>query len=286
MKTVKVFVDTSADMPMDMAQKYNIDIINFLCTFGETSYTAGEELSNDEFYKMLEETDEIPKTSQTPPAVMYDKLLDAARNNDTVVYFTISSKASGQYNNAVMNAELIKEELPNADVRIIDTLTFSAYISETAFKFCELIESGVGVDEALEESKKVLSYYETYLFVDSLKYLQKGGRITKTAAIVGELLDIKPVLGIRNGLIEPLDKLRGKKKVIKKLIDLIEEDQTFDADNKEFIIVDSNEEFAKEAEELLKERFGIEKLVRNYKFGPIVGTHTGANTLAILFKRK
>lgn len=286
MKNIKVFVDTAADLPQEMAQKHNIGIINFLFTFGDTSYTAGEEISNEQFYKMLAETDEIPKTSQTPPAIMYETLSNAAKEYDTVVFFTISSKASGQFGNAKMNAEIIMEENPDADIRIIDTMSFSAYIGEIAIKFCELIEAGQDIDSALAEAMKMLSHYEVYLLVDSLKYLEKGGRIKKTTAIVGELLDIKPVLTIRDGLIEPLDKLRGKKKVIKKLVELIGENPEYDDVAKEFIIVESNKDFAKEAEERLEEEFGNCNIVRRYEFGPIVGTHTGANTLAILFKRK
>ena len=260
-------------------------IINFLCTFGEKSYVAGEELSNKEFYEKLSESDELPKTSQTPPAVMYDKLSDAAKEYDSVVFFTISQNASGEYNNARMNAEMIKEENPDCDIRIVDTMTFSAYISETAIKFRELLESGMDIDEALDGALKMLSYYEVYILVDSLKFLEKGGRIKKTAAIVGELLEIKPVLSIRDGLIEPIEKIRGKKKMIKKLVELISESPDFDAENKEFIIVESNKDYGDEAERLIGEEFEDAKINRRYEFGPIIGTHIGNNALAILFKK-
>lgn len=286
MKKVKIFVDTSADISKEMAKKYDIDIINFLCTFGETSYIAGEELSNAEFYEKLLSSDEIPKTSQTPPAVMYEKLAEAAKEYDSVVYFTISKNASGQYNNARMNAEIIREENPDCDLRIIDTMTFSAYIGETAIKFRELLNDGVEIDDALNEALKMLSRYEVYILVDSLKFLEKGGRIKKTAAIVGELLEIKPVLSIRDGLIEPVEKIRGKKKMIKKLVELISEGPEFDEENKEFIIVESNKEYGDEAAELIQEEFDGAKLIRRYEFGPIVGAHIGNNALAILFRKK
>ena len=285
MAKVKIFVDTSADISEEIAKKYDIDIINFLCVFGDKAYVSGEELSNKEFYEKLLASDELPKTSQTSPAVMYEKLSEAAKSYDSVVFFTISKNASGEYNNAKMNADIIKEENPDCDIRIIDTLSFSAYIGETAIKFRELLNDGKDIDEALSEALKMLKYYEVYILVDSLKFLEKGGRIKKTAAIVGELLEIKPVLSIRDGLIEPVEKIRGKKKMIRKLVDLISESPDFDADNKEFIIVDSNKEYGDEAEELIYEEFDGAKLVRRYEFGPIVGTHIGHNALEILFKR-
>ena len=260
-------------------------MINFLSVFGEKAYVAGEELSNEEFYKLLLSSSELPKTSQTSPAVMYEKLSGAAKENDAVVFFTISKNASGEYNNAEMNAEIIREENPDCDIRIIDTMTFSAYISETAIRLRELLNEGKNLDEAIDGALLMLSEYDVYILVDTLKFLEKGGRIKKTAAIVGELLDIKPVLGIRDGLIEPVEKIRGKKKMFKKLIDLISENPEFDSEAREFIIVESNKDYGDEAEELLKEKFDGAKIVRRYEFGPIIGTHIGNNALAILFKK-
>lgn len=286
MKNVKIFVDTSADIPAAAAKEYDIDVINFLCLFGEQSYVAGEELSNSEFYEKLLSSDKLPTTSQTPPAVMHDKLAEAAKKYDAVVYYTISSKASGQYNNARMNAEMIMEENPSADIRIIDSMSFSVYISEAAIYLRQLLRSGMELDAAIEKSKTVFDAYEVYILVDSLKFLEKGGRITKTAAIVGGLLDIKPVLSIRNGLIEPLDKLRGKKKVFNKLIELIKENPEFDDEKREFLVIDSNPEYGDKMTELLKEEFEIDDVKRRYEFGPIVGTHIGNGALAVLFRKK
>lgn len=286
MKKVKIFVDTGADMSEQLRKEYDIDIINYLCVFDETTYVAGEELSNAEFYERLEASEKLPTTSQTPPAVVYETLLTAAKENDSVVYLTLSSKASGQYGNAKMNAEIIKEENPGTDIRIVDSMSFSVYISEVAIRLRALLNEGAELDAAIEDALKVTDRYETYLLVDTLKYLEKGGRITKTAAIVGGLLDIKPVLTIRNGLIEPLEKIRGKKKIFNKLIDLIRENPEFDNEAKEFFVIDSSREYGDKLEEMLKEEFDIDCIARRYEFGPIVGTHTGGGAVAVLFKKK
>lgn len=286
MKNVKIFVDTAADMPEELRKEYDIDIINFLSVFDGVSYVAGEELSNEDFFKKLEESDKIPTTSQTPPAVMYETLLNASKDADTVVYFTISSKASGQYGNAKMNAELVLEENPEADIRIVDSMNFSVYISEAAIRFRTLLNEGMDIDEAIKKSLEVNDEYEAYLLVDTLKYLEKGGRITKTAAIVGGILDIKPVLSIRNGLVEPIDKVRGKKKLQNKLIELMLENPEFDEDAKEFFVIDSDKASGDKLEEALCEEFDIPRVKRRYSFGPIVGTHTGSGAFAVAFKKK
>lgn len=286
MSKVKIFVDTGADMSEELRKEYDIDIINYLSVFGDTTYIAGVELSNAEFYEKLEASEKLPTTSQTPPGVMYDALLDAAKEYDSVVYFTLSSKASGQYGNAKMNAEMIMKENPDFDIRIVDSMSFSVYIAEMAIRLRTLLNGGMELEEAINKALEFNKNYEVYLLVDTLKYLEKGGRITKTTAIVGGLLDIKPVLTIREGLIEPLDKIRGKKKIFNKLVDLIRENPDFDDRAKEFYIVDSNTEYGDKLEEVLKEEFGIEKVVRRYEFGPIVGTHTGSGAVAVLFKKK
>lgn len=286
MSKVKIFVDTGADMSEELRKEYDIDIINYLSVFGDTTYVAGEELSNAEFYEKLEASEKLPTTSQTPPGVMYDALLSAAKENDSVVYITLSSKASGQYGNAKMNAELIMGENPDFDIKIVDSMSFSVFIGEIAVRLRTFLRDGMELDAAINEALKFNKNHEVYLLVDTLKYLEKGGRITKTTAIVGGLLDIKPVLTIRDGLIEPLDKIRGKKKIYNKLIDLIRENPDFDDEAKEFYIIDSNTEYGDKLEEVLKEEFGIEKPVRRYEFGPIVGTHTGSGAVAVIFKKK
>lgn len=285
MAKIKIFVDTSADMPETLAAEKNIGILRFMSVFGEESYVTGTELSNSAFYEKLSTFGDIPKTSQTPYADMYDALSAAASENDTVIYFTISSKGSGQYNTARMIAEEIREETPDSDIRIVDTMSFSAYISMGALYACDLRDRGCTPDEIIEETLEYMKTWEVYILVDSLKYLEKGGRITKTSAIVGTLLDIKPVLTIRNGLIEPLEKIRGKKKVFKKLMDLIRDNPRFDATRKEFLIVQSNTEYADTARALIADEFGAVP-VREFEFGPVVGTHIGPGTLAVLFRLK
>lgn len=286
MKNVKIFVDTAADMTDSLRKEFDIDIINFLSVFGDKSYVAGEELSNEEFFKKLKESEKIPTTSQTPPAVMYETLSKAAKEADSVVYFTISSKASGQFGNAKMNAEMIMEENPDADIRIVDSMNFSVYIAEAAIRLRTLLNDGVNLDEAIPKALEVNNEYEAYLLVDTLKYLEKGGRITKTAAIVGGLLDIKPVLSVRNGLIEPIEKLRGKKKLQQKLVELMRENPDFDEEAKEFFVIDSDKENGDKLAEVLCEEFGIDDVKRRYSFGPIVGTHTGSGAFAVAFKKK
>lgn len=286
MSKVKIFVDTGADMPEALRKEYDIDIIHYNVVFGDTSYVAGIELTNEQFYERMLASEKLPTTSQTSPGALYDALSDAAKACDTIVYFALSSKASGQYNNARMNAEQVMEENPGVTIKIVDTMSFSIYISETAILLRKYLNDGMELDAAIEKSLEFVKTHEAYVLVDTLKFLEKGGRITKTTAIVGSLLDIKPVLTVKDGLIEPYERIRGKKKIYNKLIDIVRENPKFDDEAKEFYVIDSCSEYGDKLEEVIKEEFEIDSICRRYEFGPIIGTHTGNGAVAILFKIK
>ena len=286
MADIKIFVDTSADMPEEIRKKYDIGIIRFLTLFGEKSYVSGVDITNEEFYEKIKNEGIMPTTSQTPYADMFDILKSESEKHDTVIYFTISSKGSGQNHTAHMVADEIKEENPDSDIRIVDSMTYSVYIASAAVYAAQLRDEGKNADEIINGFFEYIKTCEVYLIVGDLKYLQKGGRITKTAAIVGNLLDIKPVLTIRNGLIEPLDKIRGSKKLIKKIIALMKDNPNFDEDKNEFIVIDSDKEIGNSMIEALRDEFGDINITMYSEFGPIVGTHTGPGCLALLFKIK
>lgn len=287
MTDLKIIVDTSSDIPKELLSEYNIGMINFLTVFGDESYVAGVEITNEEFYKRLSQGNIMPTTAQTPYLDMYDYLLKESLEHKTVVYFTISSKGSGQNHTAQMIADEIKEkDNPNADIRIVDTMSYSVYIAATAVYAAKLAKEDVEVDEILKKCDEYIKSWDVYLLVDSLKYLERGGRIKKTAAVVGTLLDIKPVLSLRDGLIEAVDKLRGKKKVMKKLVELVKNNPGFDAERKEFMIVHSDAEAGNALAETLKEEFGDITITMFSEFGPIVGTHTGPGCYAVLFRKK
>ena len=286
MTDVKIVVDNSADMPPELAEKYDIGIVNFLSIFGEETFISGVNMTNQEFFDKLEVFDGFPKTSQTPYAELYDYFLKEARAHKTVIYFTISAKASGQNNTMHLVRDEILEEYPEADIRIVDSEKFSLYIANAAVNACEAAKADKSVDEIIENFKKDVKAFRCYLLVDTLKYLEKGGRVSKTTAFVGNLLDIKPILTIEHGLVESMDKLRGKKKLIDKLIDKIKDDPDFDSENPEFLVVQSDETTGQKVCEKLNDEFG-EGCIRMYsEFGPIVGTHVGRNAFAIICKIK
>lgn len=284
MADIKIIVDSGSDIPQDIADKYNIGVISFLSIFGTEQYVQRTEITNEQFFDKLEEYDGIPTTSQTPFSDMLDYFKQQCEEHESVIYFALSSAASGQYQTANLVKSEIEEENPNADFHIVDTQKFSLYIAQTAVHAAQMAKDGKSVDEIITECEKYIKTWRCYLLVDTLKYLEKGGRLSKAAAFVGTMLDIKPILTIEHGLVESLDKLRGKKKLLDKLIAKIQDDSDFDAENPKFLIVQSDEDKGQEVCEKLRDEYGEDCIEMYGEFGPLIGTHVGRGAIAILVK--
>ncbi len=284
MADIKIIVDSGSDIPQDIADKYNIGVISFLSIFGTEQYVQRTEITNEQFFDKLEEYDGIPTTSQTPFGDMFDYFKQQCEEHESVIYFALSSAASGQYQTANLVKSEIEEENPNADFRIVDSQKFSLYIAQTAVHAAQMAKDGKSVDEIITECEKYIKTWRCYLLVDTLKYLEKGGRLSKAAAFVGTMLDIKPILTIEHGLVESLDKLRGKKKLLDKLIAKIQDDSDFDAENPKFLIVQSDEDKGQEVCEKLRDEYGEDCIEMYGEFGPLIGTHVGRGAIAILVK--
>ncbi len=284
MADIRIIVDTGSDIPEDIAKKYNIGVISFLTLFGEEQFVQRVDITNEEFFDRLETFDGFPTSSQTPYGDMYDFFAKECREHDCVIYFALSSAASGQYQTANLVKNEILEENPDAKFYIVDSYKFSLYIAQTAVHAAQLAAEGKSPEEIIEDCEKYIKTWRCYLLVDTLEYLKKGGRLSKSAAFVGTLLDIKPVLTIENGLVENLDKLRGKKKLLEKLLEMIRDDPDFDEENPKFMIVQSDDEKGRKACEMLREEYGDDCIEMYGEFGPLIGTHVGRGAIAIIPK--
>lgn len=285
MADIKIMVDSSADMTKELREECGIGLIPLLSLFGEKSYVIGEELSNDEFYKMLNESGIYPKTSQTPYATMYDILLKESREHDTVIYFTLSSQASGQNHSAqLVRDDIVENDNPDANIIIVDTKSFSGLIADSAMLASKMAAEGKEADEIIKACEKRISKWHPLLLVSDLTFLEKGGRMRKTTAVLGSLLDVKPVLTIVDGLIEKETTLRGKKKLAKKLCDMAREYEGFDESAAEFIIMHSDADAAAELEEVIRDEFDTSNGIYVGEFGPLIGTNTGNGAFAIVFR--
>lgn len=286
MTDVKIMVDTASDAPQEILEKYNIGMLDMISVFGETSYVMGKDITDEEFFEKIQECEKLPTTAQTPYAEMYDVLLKEVKEHKSVIYFTISSKGSGQHQTARLVAEDIKEDYPEGDLHIVDTQTFSLFITCGAVYAAKLAEQDKSVDEIIKETMDYIAKWHVRFLVGSLHYLEKGGRINNTTATVGTLLDLRPVLHVHDGLIEQFDKIRGKKKIVDKLIDIVDDIPGLDTENPQFMVIQYNKERGDETVEKLKEKYGDDCILAYTGFKAAVGTHIGPGSFAIFAKTK
>ena len=283
MAKIQIVTDAGADLTKEEMQKYNVDVLPIKIIAKDKEYLSGVNMFSDEFYELLKNCDEIPHTSQPSTAEIYDLLVKHIKEGKEVLALTISSKASGLNNNMHLAKNMILEEYPDAVIEIFDTMHLSYTYGWPVLIAAELAEEGKESPEILEAVKKHIEEHDVYFIPQSLTYLEKGGRINKASLVFGNVLDIVPVLTLKDGLVESIGKLRGRKKLAKKLFQYLC-DNAPDQSGNELLIINGNMDTeCDELEELLKEKYGDIK-IRYAKVGATIATHIGP-VFAIYFKK-
>ncbi|WP_223066480.1 DegV family protein [Paenibacillus caui] len=278
-----IVTDSTADVPKQIVDAYGIHVIPMVLRFGEESYREGIDMTVAGFYERLGHTKELPTTSQTSPSQyleVYRELLGKYPGSP-IISFHISSGMSGTYQSALLGKEMLEEELNHEiDVHVIDSKCASYGFGLQVTAAARMASEGAPLEEILAEIERLRKERRLYFMVDTLEYLQKGGRIGRATALVGTLLNIKPILSVgEDGVIYSVDKARGRKKAILRIMELFEKDFG-DARDVSVAIADSvNPEVAEEVLAELSGRFTLHEVVRT-NIGAVVGSHVGTGTVA------
>ncbi|WP_313756626.1 DegV family protein [Tissierella sp.] len=274
MSKIKIITDSTAYITKEYAERENITIVPLNYVFGEETGKDPFPGEFDEFYNKLQNTKLFPSTSQ--PAV--GEFLDAfnkafSEGYDEIIAILLSSKLSGTFNSAM----LAKDMLEYKKITIIDSLT-----TVSNMKF--LVEDAVEMAKKGKTSGDIETYLNTkktniniYLTTDTLEYLRRGGRLSTVQATLGNLLNIKPIIELKDGELKLLEKLRGKNKVISAIIDRIPSNV-----NKIGICHVLNKEDAEKVKDLLKEKFPNAIIIID-ELGPVIGSHLGPKGIGVCF---
>lgn len=223
--SVKILVDSACDILPEYARKLDIHLIPLKTIFGEEEFLDGVTMSHEEFFEKLVETDEFPRTSQIPPFEYQENFEKAAENGDDVVCITLSSKISGCYQSACIAAAET-----DGKVVVVDSENASLgqrILVERAVELRSEGRSAREIADALDCEKKDI---RLIALLDTLEYLKKGGRISTTAAAVGSMLSIKPVIALSDGEVKVLGKARGSKNGNNLLTELLKREGPVDFD--------------------------------------------------------
>ncbi len=215
---VKIVGDTTSCIAPDDAREMGIDFIPQIIQFGDQeSYRDDYEIDGPTFVTKLQAASTLPKTSAPPPALYTPIFEQYSSQGDTVLVICPSAKLSG----TVRSAEVAAMDFPNADIRVIDTKCVASSLGSIVVSANEWAKQGVDADTIISRVQEMAVRARTMFLVDTLEYLQKGGRIGKAQALVGSLLQVKPILALKDGLIESVESQRTKRRATARLCELV-----------------------------------------------------------------
>ncbi|WP_343343816.1 DegV family protein [Terrisporobacter petrolearius] len=281
MSDLKIICDSLADVPKNLVKLYDIEVIPLTIIINDIEYKDGENLTNEEFYKLIKEYDEIPKTSQATYIQfkeIFKKYLDQGKK---ILYISGSSKVTGTYQSAMIT----KNDL-QGEIHIFDSLNLSYGCGAQVITACEMNEEGKSIEDIIKKLEEIRDNILVLFAVDNLDYLKKGGRLSASKAAIGSMLSIKPILQMQDGFIVNIDQARGHKKVISKLISITKEHFKNNIEHKRIGIAhgDNEVEFEK-LKEAINSELNFTKMTET-KIGPSIGSHTGAGTIGLCMWNK
>lgn len=280
---IKLFSDMGADIPVEIAKKYKIQIFNMMVTDGENEYTLNSDIDKYKLFENMAKGIDY-KTSQVSYKEFYDVFKSEILDENEIIYISLSSGLSGTFNTANMVKNDLLDEFPNAKIHIIDSLGASFGYGALTIKVAKMLEN----EESLEEILKYIDFYKNhinYIFtVDDLTYLYRGGRLNKAKFILGNLLNICPILDIskETGKLNFFDKVRGHKAFKKKIIDIVKKKS--DCLDKQTIVILQGDfmDKANELKELLTKEFNNSDIIIT-GVDAVIGCHTGPSILAMVY---
>ena len=276
---IKVITDSTSDLPSEVAQRAGITVVPLSIHFGTETYQDSVDISHDEFYQRLVSSPRLPTTSQPSVGDFVEVYQRFAQESEGIISIHISSRISGTYNSAIQAREEAKSDCP---IEVIDTLQASMGLGMIALAVAEAVQEGADLAQAKEVADSAIPRAHYYGLVDTLDYLEKGGRIGKAQALVGSLLRIKPLLTIRDGEAHPLARARTRAKGIDRLCELSEELAPLE----DLCVLHSTT--PDEAESLAQRLKHLvpHKEVIMARTGPVVGTYLGPGMLGIALRHR
>jgi DegV family protein with EDD domain len=281
---MKIYADSASDLPKSFYEQNNVTIIPLRVQLKGQEHDDVVGVDIQEVYDVIR-SGEMLKTSQVSPERFLKEFTALGQSGEEGIYIAFSSQLSGTYSTAVMMAEQAKEKYPDLKLSIIDSKCASMGYGLLVKEAVRLREEGDTVDQITEKIRFNAEHMEHLFTVGDLDYLARGGRLSKASAFIGGLLSIKPVLDVEDGKLVPIEKYRGRKKVFKRIIELMAE--RGDSLSEQVIAITHSDdlEAAEEMKALIIQNFHP-KAVEIHLIGSVIAAHTGTGTIAVFFLNK
>lgn len=281
---MRLFADSASDLPKSFYELHNVVLAPLRVHIDDQEYEDVIGIDSNEVYAAIR-AGKQPKTSQASPELFLRLFEELAKSGEEGLYIAFSSELSGTYSTAVMMREQLLETYPELKLTIIDSKCASLGYGLLVKEAVRLRDEGLDLSLVEEKIRFTAKHMEHLFTVEDLDYMARGGRVSKASAFIGGLLNIKPLLHVEDGKLVPIEKIRGRKKVIKRMIEVMgERGETLTAQT--IAISHSDDEAtALELKQLIEEQFHP-KSIEIHRIGSTIGAHVGPGTLALFFLNK
>ncbi|PIC75475.1 fatty acid-binding protein DegV [Sporosarcina sp. P19] len=278
---MKIFADSACDLPLDFFKENEVELFPLSVLLDGKEYEDIVEINSKEVFDAIRQGQQ-PKTSQASPDQMMTTWNDLAASGEDGIYIAFSSQLSGTYQTAVMTSDQVKEDNPSMNLAVIDTHCASLGYGLLVKEAVRLRNEGIGMREIEQEIRTMATHMEHLFTVEDLDYLAKGGRVSKASAFFGGLLNIKPLLHVEDGKLVPIEKHRGRKKVLRRMIEMMEERGSNLQEQTIAISHGDDLTTAIEFQEMIQEVIQP-KAIEIHQIGSVIGSHAGPGTIALFF---
>ena len=274
--TIRLVTDSTADIPKDQAAADGIIVVPLTVFFGEEAYLDGIDLDNEGFYKKLQESKDLPRTSQPSPSAFqeaYKKLIDEGA--DAIISVHLSSRLSGTYQSACTARDTLPDSVRKIPIEIIDSKNISIAMSRSVMRAAQEAKEGLSLEEIKAHIFDELSRTRILCVLDTLEYVKRGGRIGGASAFLGYILSVKPIIALKDGEVIPIERPRTRNKAYARVAELLSEMGPIE----HVSIGESSGGVAEQLAQYVRTVYTGD--LPMYKLGATLGTHTGPGTAAI-----
>lgn len=278
---IRIITDSTSDISIKQANQMNISIVPLKVIFEDKEYKEGVDISIDGFYEKLVKAERLPTTSQPSPDDFLEYFNKGKAAGDSMIVLLISAKLSGTYQSAMIAKEMANYE----DIYIIDSATTASALRILVEQALKLRDEEMKVNEIVSRLMDLKERLMLFAMVDTLEFLHKGGRLSKSSTILGTLLKFKPVISVKDGVLVVVGKERGTNKAIGRIIEAIEENGEIDRNYPVYLGYTAQDDQCRLLRDKLKENYKLGGM-NMYPVGCVVGTHAGPGACVITYVKK
>lgn len=272
--TVRIVTDSTCDLPPEMAAANGITVVPLTVFFGEEAFLDGVEITGDEFYERQRASKDLPRTSQPSVELFQEAYSEVGQDGSEIVSIHLSSKLSGTMNAAQVAREVLKHDM---HIDLIDSYNVSLGLGLIVLEAARAANAGASLPEVVATARRAMDRTSVHVLVDTLEYLQKGGRIGRARSLLGSVLSIKPILRVEDGEVAPFERVRTRSKAIERIYDIA---AGMPRAKEMFVAAGGAPDTAMELIERLRPQLPHTELHLG-SIGPVVGVYTGPNAIGV-----